>query len=227
MATLSKAVLGRVSGSLGDITFRQRHGRNFLATRPASYSLPTDTDSILRRGRFIYSCKLSAGIISLPRLKTLWKCQAVDGKSEYNAVMSANYRFVTQDSITPQTLLSPGIGFRVTASLSEVDTEGIHVVLDPISSTAGIDTDVEKSLQLVSIISLSGALDDTVGEFAIIPLASQEQPVGLDGTLTFSLAFSSQESQLFQKYRMNKAMFALITIDADGTPVHYSSTFRG
>jgi hypothetical protein len=227
MATLTKSILGKVSGALGDITFRQRHGLNYLATRPSSFAAPTDNNSVTRRGRFAFSCKLAATIISIPRLKKVWGAEALDGKSVYNTIIATNYRFVSPDSITDMTLLSPGIGFRVNPSLSEIKVEGIHLVLDPIGSSAEIDTALEKSMQLTGIVSLSGPIDDTVVNFALIPLASSEQQLGLDGSLTFSIAFSTQESQLFQKYRISKAMFALITIDANGIPVHYSSTFKG
>jgi len=226
MATLTKSVLGKVSGALGDITFRQRRGRNFLATRPSNYTAPTDANSVGRRGRFAFSCKLAANIISIPSLKKVWGAKAVDGKSVYNSIIGTNYRFVSADSITDMTYLSPGIGFLVHPTHSEIKAEGVNLILDPIGSNADIDPDLEKSMKLTGIISLSGPIDNTTEEFALIPLASAEQQLGLDGSLTFSIAFSTQESQLFQKYRTSKAMFALMTIDANGNPVHYSSTFR-
>ena len=226
MATLTKSVLGKVSGALGDITFRQRKGRNYLATRPSNYTAPTDAASVARRGRFAFTCKLAANITSIPHLKMLWSAEAVDGKSVYNTIVGTNYRFVSADSITDMTYLSPGIGFFVKPTQSEIKAEGVNLVLDPIGSNAEIDLDLEKSIQLTGIISLSSPIDNTVEDFALIPLASAEQVLGLDGSLTFSIAFSTQESQLFQKYRTSKAMFALLTIDANGNPVHYSSTFR-
>jgi hypothetical protein len=227
MATLTKAVLGKVSGSLGDITFRQRNGRNFLSTRPSSYPVSTDINTINRRGRFAFASKLSAAINSIPHFKTRWHTEAANGESEYNVVLGVNYRFVTPDSITDTTQLLPGIGFRVKASATEISSNGVHVVLDPIGSNAGIDMNIEKTVQLSAIISLSNPSDDTAAKFAIIPISSAEQAVGLDGSLTFSQAWSDQESQIFQKYRICKAMFALITIGENGHPVHYSNAVRG
>ena len=37
MAKISKEILGKVRGSLGDITFRQRNGKSYLSTRPSSF----------------------------------------------------------------------------------------------------------------------------------------------------------------------------------------------
>jgi hypothetical protein len=226
MATLTKTVLGKVSGALGDITFRQRHGLNYIATRPSSFAAPTDTSSVTRRGRFAFSCKLSANICYIPHLKLFWGAKVADGRSVYNTIIGTNYKYVSADSITDMTLLSPGIGFRVKPTHSEIKEDGMNLVLDPIGSNAEINTSLEKSVQLTGIVSLSDPIDTTVDEFAIIPLVSSEQQMSVDASLSFSIAFSTQESQLFQKYRICKAMYALITIDVNGIPVHYSSTFR-
>ncbi len=59
MAQLTKAVLGRVSGRLGDTVFRQRNGKNILGTRPSHYAPPDDQGSIDRRARFKFSAKLA------------------------------------------------------------------------------------------------------------------------------------------------------------------------
>ena len=226
MAKLTKAVLGRVSGRLGDITFRQRNGSNYMATSPSSFATPMDDASVTRRDRFAFSCKLAANIISLPHLKLLWGAEVVDGISVYNTIIRTNYKFVSADSITDMTFLSPGIGFRVKPTQSEIKEDGMNLVLDPIGSSAEIDTSLEKSIQLAGIVSLSDPIDTTVEEFSIIPLVSSDQQLVLDASLTFSIAFSTQETQLFQKYRISKAMYALITIDMNGEPVHYSSTFQ-
>jgi hypothetical protein len=227
MAILTKSVLGKVSGALGDITFRQRNGLNYVATRPSNFTPPSDADSVARRDRFAFACKLAANIISIPNLKILWGAEAVDGKSVYNTIIGTNYRFISADSITDMTYLSPGIGFLVKPSHSEIKAEGVNLVLDPIGSNAEIDIALEKSVQLTGIISLSDPIDNTVDDFALIPLASAELQLSVDTSQTFSIAFSTQESQLFQKFRISKVMFALITIDVNGSPVHYSSTFKG
>lgn len=79
MATLSKQVLGRISGSVGDITFRQKNGTNFVSARPNSFALPTDEDSVKRREKFAFACKLSASIISIASLKAFWEVGISNG----------------------------------------------------------------------------------------------------------------------------------------------------
>jgi len=52
MATLSKNILGNISGSIADLTFRRAHGKTFIVNKPSSYSTPVDPDSVRRRNDF-------------------------------------------------------------------------------------------------------------------------------------------------------------------------------
>ena len=227
MATLTKTVLGKISGSIGDVTFRQKNGNNYVSSRPNSFTAATDAESVKRRNRFAYACKLSAAMISLAPLKAVWESGTSNGQSAYNKIVGMNYRFVTEDTITSQTFFSPGIGFSVNAPVSEIKSDGIRLTLNPFGLNTGIDTGIEKSMKLAALISLSNPLDDTVDSYALIPMLSSGQQIVLDTALAFSIALSNQESQLFQKYRTFKAMFALVTLDANGNSIQYSTTFQG
>ncbi|MBK7107142.1 MAG: hypothetical protein IPH62_17860 [Ignavibacteriae bacterium] len=52
MAELNKSVLGKVSGSIGELTFRQRNGKNVICMKPSSFTPGSDANSIARRDRF-------------------------------------------------------------------------------------------------------------------------------------------------------------------------------
>jgi len=227
MATLSKTVLGRVSGSIGDITFRQKNGSNYLSTRPGSFTPGNDEKSINRRGKFAFACKLASSMVSIGSIKSLWEGIAGAGKSAYNTIVGTNYKFITANSITPQTFLTPGIGFGVKTTSFTLSSTGLQVVFDAIGINADIDLNTEKSLQLSAIISLSNRVDETVEEFYLLPLVSSNQLLAVDETLTFSIPLSNQESQLYDKYNVRKVLYALVTLDADGNAVQYSSTWCG
>ena len=67
MADLRKKVLGTVSGSVGDILFRVRNGKNYLGTKPLSFMPGTDENSIQRRKRFAMATRLAKPIIQYIR----------------------------------------------------------------------------------------------------------------------------------------------------------------
>ena len=227
MATLTKTVLGRVSGSIGDITFRQKNGSNFLSTRPGSFTPGSDEASINRRGKFAFACKLAASIVSIDSIKSFWEDVAGAGKTAYNTIVGINYKFIATNSITPQTFLTPGIGFSVKTNSFTLSSTGLQVVFDAIGTNAGIDLNTEKSIQLSAIVSLSDRVDETVEDYCLLPLVSSNQLLTVDAASTFSIPLSNQESQLYGKYNVRKVLYALVTIDTGGKAVHYSSTCCG
>ena len=227
MATLSKQVLGRISGSVDDITFRQKNGTNFVSARPNSYTPPGDEGSVQRRSKFAYACKLAANIISIAPLKTLWESKLTNGETAYNKIVGTNYRFVGSDALTDQTFLTPGIGFNVQTTALTIGVNNVQVIIEALGSNAAIDVSIEKNVQLISIVSLSSPLDGIVEVFSLLPLLSPIQSLTLDAAMTFFLSFSSQTQHLFGKYQVHKLLLALITLDADGNAVNYSTTFHG
>jgi hypothetical protein len=227
MATLSKQVLGRISGSVGDITFRQKNGSNFISSRPNSFTPPDDEDSVKRREKFAFACKLSAAIVSIASLKAFWEAGISNGLSAFNKIVGTNYRFIGTDTVTNQTFLTPGIGFNVQTSAVTIGANNAQVAVEALGSNAGIDVNREKSIQLVSIASLSSPLDETVDIFSLLPMLSAIQPLTLDAAMTFSLPFSSQVQQLFAKYQVHNLLLALMTLDVNGNAVNYSTTFHG
>ena len=46
MARIKKTILGRISGAVGDVLFRQMHGNNYVGTRPNSFMPGKDENSI-------------------------------------------------------------------------------------------------------------------------------------------------------------------------------------
>ena len=60
MARLKKTVLGRLSGAIGDIVFREKNGKNFVGLRASSFIPGSDPGSIDRRAKFTLSTQLAS-----------------------------------------------------------------------------------------------------------------------------------------------------------------------
>jgi hypothetical protein len=224
MAELKKAVLGEVSGALGDIVFRERHGLNYLATRPSSFMPGTDVASINRRARFALTGKTSQSVNRIPVLKLLWAKAYSNGMSPYNYIFKTNYRFITASTITDLLKIVPDNGFGVMISDSNVDRTRVRVMTDAIGSNAGIDPLIESNIMSACVIFLSSPVDESVGAYSIISLVSPLQATKIDEPLTFDANLNNQQQVIFDKYQNQKTFVALVTIDAAGVPVHYSST---
>jgi hypothetical protein len=225
MAKINKMILGKISGSLGDVTFRQRNGKNYLASRPGSFTPGSDQDSIDRRAKFALSVRLASIINSIPQLKEVWNSRTPNGSTPYNYMVKTNYKLISPSTITDNTLLTPGFGFGVQTSAISLTSSNLQAGVEPIGTNAGIDTSIEKNLQLFSIIAMSDPKEETVDNLLIVPVFSELKFLVLDAAVNFTIPLSNQVSQLYGKYDTHKVLLALITLDETNSVVHYSNTF--
>ncbi len=227
MAKLNKQVLGRVQGALGDITFRQRNGKSYLSTRPASFIPGTDAASVARRARFTLSIKLAKSIYSIKELKQLWASAATQEASPFNHLMRTNYAMINSTNLSGLIRLTPSLGFNVNNPVIALGPSEVKVNLDAIGSSAGIDEASEISLKLASVVYMSDPVDNLVGKSTFLTFVSDARNTDLASALEFTFALSDVEAQMFAKYQYRKGSFVVLTLDAAGNVVHYSNTFIG
>ncbi len=226
MAELNKSVLGKVSGTVGDITFRQRGGKNVIGLRPRSFVPGEDIPSVERRARFALSAKLSQAINSIAPLRTLWVDETPPDMSPYNYMIGVNFSLVGPDSITDLTTITPSTGFAVEATSAGVTADSITAVMKPVGTSSEIDLSKETTVKLVSILYYSRPSSSNLDATRFSALISTEQPLVLDTPLSFAIALGSIDTQLIANYQTKTALMALVTFDADKKPVRYSNTFQ-
>ncbi len=227
MATVSKSVLGKISGAVGDVTFRQMNGKSFVGIRPVSFIPGSDAASLARRGRFSLSIKAASAVNSSPLLKGIWAAVSASGASAYNEIMKKNYQSIGSEDLSGTLVLVPGIGFNPSNPVVTLNGNDVSLHVDALGAGSGIDLNVEKTISAVSVFYLSGPEDDTVDKSSIISLVSEPQTLVLDSPLSFIIPLSTKDSQLIAKYGSHKCFGALITLDAEGKAAGYSNTFAG
>lgn len=225
MADLRKKVLGTVSGAVGDILFRTKHGRNYVGTRPLSFTPGADDKSVARRKRFGMATRLARHINSIYRLKSLWKTITPVPLSTYNMIVRANYSYVSPDSINGNIKLVPEIGFSVQSNNLALDENHLRVTLQGLTSISGINPAVEIYCQIVGIIHLSNPIDPEKEPHVFIPVVSIEQAFSLNTEISDDIIFQDVISQLLVMYQDRKVFLTLLTLDTDRQVIHYSNTF--
>lgn len=224
MARLNKQVLGRVRGSLGDIVFRERNGKNIIAMRPSSFNPSKDEASIARRAKFTLAAKLASIINSESDLKAVWNTQTPAGLTSHNYILRMNYQFVEPDNVSGLIRILPDAGFGTSISNLAVTTSDISVNVGPIGTSAGINITDEPNCRLYALVFLNNPADDSVAPYSFKLLKSANQATQLDAELTFSFALSNQDSLLISKYNTTKVFFTLVTVDVDEMIVNNSNT---
>jgi hypothetical protein len=197
---------------------------NYMATRPGSFVPGTDPASVARRNRFAMAGRASSSIYNIDKLKSLWNIVNPSGKNAYNDLLKINYRFVSATGVSDLLQMTPDYGFGVVITDNYVDRTHVQITLDPIGSNAGINPALEPNMMMVSLVFLSSPVDLNVYPYSFIGVSSVPQATNLVTALTFDANLTNQQQQIFDKYQSVKTFVALLTLDADGNPVHYSST---
>jgi hypothetical protein len=224
MAELKKKVLGQVTGAVGDMVFRERYGLNYISTRPTSFMPGMDPASIARRGRFALTAKTSVSINRIAELKALWSAAAPSGKSGYNYIFQSNYAFISPSDVTDLLKIVPDNGFGITITGNTINNTSVQAVIGPLGIKAGINATLEAELMMTCVEFLSDPIDESVGAYSLLSLTSGKVPTTLTDPITFDADLTSQQSLVFDKYQTYKVFIAVLTLDATGKPVHYSSS---
>ncbi len=225
MARLKKTVLGRVSGAVGDIVFREKNGKNFVGLRASSFMPGLDIGSIERRNKFSLSTQLASTINSNPKLKSIWLKSISPKRNAYVQLIRVNYPNLTVGNVSDFVKIVPELGFIIKTREVILHDDLISVITDPIGDNAGIDPSVELNVQLAAIIFLSNPIDESVKLYNFISLLSDVQLLKLDEGYTFEINLSNQHTFLASKYQNRRGFFSLLTLSSEDKVINYSSTF--
>ncbi len=228
MAQFNKQVLGEAQGAVGDVTFRKRNGKTYLAAKPASFTPGTDANSLARRGKFSITIKLASSINSIPLLKELWKNNTPSGLTTFNFITRTNYAMIGSGGIISSMVrLTPSLGFSVNNPVVAFNSDAIKVNLDAIGDSTGIDVTNEPSIKLVSVVYLSNPNDASLKKYEFITFISDSKPADLSSPPEFDTALDNVLSQMLGIYQEHRGFFVLVTLDQAGNVVRHSNTFAG
>ena len=227
MADFNKQILGKVSGALGGVTFRERNGKTYISTRPGSFTPGSDVKSVARRERFSLSIKLAKSINAVPLLNVLWAKDTPQGFQTYNYIMKTNYPAINPPNLTDLVKIVPSLGFNVSNPVVALGPNSIKVNIDAIGNSTGISAAEEPSFKLVSIVYLSNPSDASLSKGVFLTSVSDAKSTDLAAALEFNIALSDVETQMLALYQNRKGFFAVISLDAAGNAVHFSNTFVG
>jgi len=224
MAELTKAVLGRVSGRLGDTVFRQRNGKNFVGTRLKKYVPPGDPASVDRRSRFAFTAKLALATYSIPELAAFWEPLTPSGMTTVNYMIQKNILVVNPGSVSDLASIVPEHSFSVACSSVTLWGNTIAAAMAAIGSNTGIDVTKEPNAKLAFVLSLTNPSNETFPPFLFVSGTSETKPLALDAPITFNIDLSAQDTSSVGAYADRKILLALLTLDPAGHPAEYSCT---
>lgn len=225
MAILNKSVLGKVLGSIGNLTFKQRNGKNYISLKPESYPKCNKQVMVLIREKFALVSKIAKVINNNPVLYSIWRNHTRNGMSVYNNIVKSIYPYF-RNKISPDSIrLLPAGGFKVQKSSIFLDNKNLKLGINPQGINYGIDVSKELFVSLYSIIYLNRPKTEGEKKSHFFLVNSEPEVFILNETINFSIMLPGVWESLYEKYEEKEAVFILVTSDLNGLPVRYSEIF--
>lgn len=204
MAELNGGVFGKLSGSIGEITFRRKNGKTFICQRTKSFVPGHDQESANRRSRFSLAGKLARAINSIPELKAFWQQITPKGKSPFNIMVQKNIRNVNPGSVSETTTITPEFGFAINCTSSSISKDAITVELAALGSATGIDAGNEPIVKLDYVLSLTNPTNASLPGVLFITGTSDAKPLAIVEILPAGIVLS--RSSLHFRNKMRQAL---------------------
>lgn len=224
MARMKKQVLGKVSGGVGDLVFRNRNENNYIALKPIRFNTPMDDRAVARRNKFKSAVQLASAMNAIIPLKSVWNKNTTGNNTVYNRMVKSNYSSLVDMLPSQYTLLAPGKGFPVTTQNIELNQEQVRVLFNALGSDSGIDTQIEKTIRMACVLCLSAPSNPMYSEIVYLPLISGSQNIVLTEPLDITIGLNATEKELFNLYGNKKMLAGLITFDVDLQAASSSNT---
>ncbi len=224
MAKLKKQILGKVSGKLGDLVFRNRYSTNYLSMLPTSYSVPSDPDSIIRRQVFTFNAKLASVMNRKSELKYIFNIKKPSGSTTFNYIVRTIYPFTTFDNFTSQISITPFHTFNIQQNDFNLSRDYLIIVLNRIGNNTIINPNIESHVKIVAILSLSSPNNSNSDSYIIYSLSSDPQPLNLNDSITFRIDFPENLIFEFNNYNTKTVAYTLLTMNNENKIHNYSRT---
>ncbi len=137
MAEINKALLGEVSGKIGDLVFRKMNGKRFVSVRPKKYK-PTKSIKLKKaRSKFGTVVKFAVTTNSVPELKEVWKLSREKGSNSYHKIIKANSRLFNTETLTPYNKITPA-GLELKLESASIKSNKLDVTISFPSVKTGL-----------------------------------------------------------------------------------------
>jgi hypothetical protein len=226
--------LGRISGRIGDVVFRNCPDKTVVAIRPKSFTPGTDIASVNRRLRFKLTAMFSKCIKNIAPAYDLWSQHTNRKMSAYNLIFKNNYKAVFYDYISDFVQIFPKINFLIKPESISINKESFHINFLPEDShLTGIDS--PKYLQMAAIIFCKEPVDASDSKFKFINYLSSPVEIISNQNLSFDLSFvensqivmpslNQHDAAAFARYKYHSVFVSFLALNSEQTFVQNSQT---
>jgi hypothetical protein len=213
-------VLGKLSGRVGDIVFRQRNGKTFASQAPRKREKPFNEGEKANHNKFAYVAKIASALNNHPVFKEIWKKIYPKKSSPYHKIFKHIYKYIGED-LSGIILITPDNGFSLLNPKIIIQQSQI-IMTTALECTAVMGNAAKKKILAAGIIIIPENKNSLNPGMRTINIQSDSQKIIFRRNLSFVLSLSERDRQLMEKGKKIKILLCLIIINKEGEPENYS-----
>jgi len=227
MGTLLNPIFGKPRGKVGDLVFRNVHGKTIISRKPSARSKSSFSPAeIAKQKMFGINCKLSKCINQIDVFKVFWQ-KAANGKmNTFNAIAKANYPIIGIDGFESLPKLTPG---SFPLDFSEYgfyyDHRIISIELKPDLLGIVKDYKIDNRVLAAGVICLSGAKECGLDNIKFVPVKTDYEEVSPGDESVLVIELTEHQQSVINMYESREFFFGFISMDKDGNIINEISTF--
>lgn len=223
MAIIKRSLLGKFSGSAGDMVFCIRNGKRYFRSkpRPRDPNKPKSEKTKDNESGFAYTSSFTKKISDSEYLKFIWENSDLFGENYYGRIFSANRSKTPSTGLTLDNIISPqNIYMKINAVVWDDDYFSLEYAFDSQS-----EKDFSLPLYAVSIVYLFDPRNpkrDPVFDFLSFEELVSEQFTEKPNTVTYK--FSDANKKTFSEFKKGIIYTSLISNYTDPKNIIWTTT---
>mgnify|MGYP001443704484 CR=1 FL=1 len=223
MAIIKRSLLGKFSGSAGDMVFCIRNGKSYFRSKPQPRdpNKPKSDKTKDNESGFAYTSSFTKKISESEYLKFIWENSDLFGENYYGRIFSANRSKTPSTGLTLDNIISPpNIYMKINAVVWDDDYFSLEYAFD-----RQPEKDFPLPFFAVSIVYIFDPCNpkkDTAFEFLSFEELISEQAPDKPNTVTFN--FSEANKKTLSEFKKGIIYFTLISNYPDPKNIIWTTT---
>jgi hypothetical protein len=218
MAIINKK--GIIRGSVGDLVFRYRSGKNILSAKPSASKKEWSQSQLAHQQKIKFSAALSSAMYSVPAIVSLWSKSVKKSGAVYNRIMKFNYHDIGENYSVSGVSLSPAEGTRkMIISELNIFYDRLFIKMNHINPG---NLTAKVSFQVVILAENPFDLRDP--SFTFVPVYTGDFII-IDKEMEMEEFFDNYSSEELKKYNNYKILINSVYKENNGKLTGFSDTF--
>jgi hypothetical protein len=222
---LVRGIFDTISGRVGDVVYRHKNGKTFVASRPKKRSTEKTAYEKALQMKFGITGKIARTINSMEVLKYFWKGVTARNHAAYNKIFKENYKRINIENLSGYANIVPMGGFNVTEGSLKLNEEDIVIQCKKLGSESEFNTKIEKYIIAAGIIILKNPKIENVPVYEVRAFKTEKHLLTPGENQILAYKLTTQELSSFEDYSLKSLAAVFITLDEEGNPVQHSTSF--